>query len=55
MSQKYNIVVLGAGESGVGAAVLAKTRNLSVFVSANGKIDTKYRSVLTHFEIEFEE
>lgn len=55
MSQKYKIVVLGAGESGVGAAVLAKTRNLSVFVSDNGKIDTKYRSVLTHFEIEFEE
>ena len=55
MSQKYEIVVLGAGESGVGAAVLAKTRNLSVFVSDNGKIDTKYRSVLTHFEIEFEE
>jgi len=55
MSQKYNIVVLGAGESGVGAAVLAKTRNLSVFVSDNGKIDTKYQSVLTHFEIEFEE
>ena len=55
MNQKYNIVVLGAGESGVGAAVLAKIRNLSVFVSDNGKIESKYRRVLTHYEIEFEE
>jgi len=55
MSPKYNIVVLGAGESGVGAAVLAKTRNMRVFVSDNGKIDTRYRNVLIQYEIEFEE
>ncbi len=55
MNQIYDIVVLGAGESGVGAAVLAKTRNLRVFVSDKGKIPEKYRNVLTHFEIEFEE
>ncbi len=55
MNKKYDIVVLGAGESGVGAAVLAKTRNMSVFVSDNGEIDKKYRRVLIHYEIEFEE
>lgn len=55
MDKKYDIVVLGAGESGVGAAVLAKTRNLSVFVSDNDIIENKYRRVLTHYEIEFEE
>lgn len=55
MKQKYNIVVLGAGESGVGAAVLAKIRGLQVFVSDKGKIDKKYRRVLRKYEIDFEE
>lgn len=55
MNKKYDIVVLGAGESGIGTAVLARKRNVSVFVSDNGKIDEKYRYVLKHFEIDFEE
>ena len=47
--------MLGAGESGVGAAVLAKKKGLQVFVSDKGKIDRKYRRVLRKYEIDFEE
>ncbi len=46
MKQRGNIVVLGAGESGTGAAVLAKKQGLPVFVSDKGKISEKYKSVL---------
>ncbi|HFB62287.1 MAG TPA: UDP-N-acetylmuramoyl-L-alanine--D-glutamate ligase, partial [Bacteroidetes bacterium] len=55
MKQRGNIVVLGAGESGTGAAVLAKKQGLPVFVSDKGKISEKYKSVLTQFDIDFEE
>ena len=55
MKQKGEIIVLGAGESGTGAAILAKKRGWPVFVSDNGKITEKYRRVLKQFEIEFEE
>jgi len=55
MKQKSEIVVLGAGESGTGAAVLAKKQGLRVFVSDKGKISEKYRRVLKQFEIDFEE
>jgi len=49
------IAVLGAGESGVGAAVLAKTRGIPVFVSDQGKIKPNYRNVLLQYNIDFEE
>lgn len=49
------MVILGSGESGVGAAVLAKLKGYDVFVSDGGKIAEKYRNELDHFEIEFEE
>lgn len=52
---KNGIAVLGAGESGVGAAILAKTRGIPVFVSDQGKIKTEYRNVLLQYEIDFEE
>ncbi len=55
MEQKPKIVVLGGGESGVGAAVLAKKKGFDVFISDNKKIKEKYRRVLKHFEIDFEE
>jgi len=55
MKRKHEIVVLGAGESGTGAAVLAKKQELPVFVSDKGKIREKYRRVLKQFEIDFEE
>ena len=49
------IVILGAGESGVGAAMLAAKEGYRVFVSDAGKILEKYRSVLREKGIEFEE
>jgi UDP-N-acetylmuramoylalanine--D-glutamate ligase len=48
-------VVLGGGESGTGAAILAKKNGLHAFLSDSKKINPKYRNVLTHFNIEFEE
>ncbi len=49
------LVVLGAGESGVGAAILGKQKNYEVFVSDFGKIKDHYKEVLLHQEIEWEE
>jgi UDP-N-acetylmuramoylalanine--D-glutamate ligase len=50
-----NIVILGAGESGVGSAVLARKQGYGVFVSDAGKIKPEYRQALTERELEFEE
>jgi len=55
MKTKKKILVLGGGESGVGAAVLAKKKGLEVFLSDSGEIKDKYRRVLKHFEIDYEE
>lgn len=49
------LVVLGAGESGVGTAILGKQKGYDVFVSDRGKIKEEYKKVLKHFEIEWEE
>ncbi|MBT8254769.1 MAG: UDP-N-acetylmuramoyl-L-alanine--D-glutamate ligase [Flavobacteriaceae bacterium] len=49
------LVVLGAGESGVGTAVLGKQKGYEVFVSDYGSIKQKYKDVLIHHEIEWEE
>jgi UDP-N-acetylmuramoylalanine--D-glutamate ligase len=49
------LIVLGAGESGVGAAVLAAKEGYEVFVSDAGKIAEKYRLELEVKGIEFEE
>ncbi|WP_343487672.1 UDP-N-acetylmuramoyl-L-alanine--D-glutamate ligase [Allomuricauda sp. d1] len=49
------LVVLGGGESGVGTAVLGKKEGFKVFVSDKGNIQKKYKNVLEHFEIEWEE
>ena len=49
------LVVLGGGESGVGAAVLAKKNKYEVFVSDKGIIADKYKKVLLHNDILFEE
>ncbi len=49
------IAILGAGESGTGAAVLAKKQGYRVWLSDSGKIKEKYKNVLSHFEIAFEE
>ena len=49
------IVILGAGESGTGAAVLAKKQGYEVFVSDSGEIKPKYKELLFEYEIEWEE
>ncbi len=49
------IVVLGAGESGAGAAVLAKKEGFDVFVSDMSKIKDKYKKLLDDHGIEWEE
>lgn len=49
------IVVLGAGESGAGAAVLAKKEGFDVFVSDMSAIKDKYKKVLDDHGIEWEE
>ena len=50
-----SIVILGGGESGVGTAILAKQKNYQVFVSDKGTIADKYKKVLLHNDINFEE
>ncbi|NMR33471.1 UDP-N-acetylmuramoyl-L-alanine--D-glutamate ligase [Chryseobacterium aquaticum] len=49
------IVVLGGGESGCGAAYLAKKKGLEVFLSDKGAIKENYKQFLTENEIDFEE
>ncbi|ADQ82204.1 UDP-N-acetylmuramoyl-L-alanine--D-glutamate ligase [Riemerella anatipestifer] len=49
------IVVLGAGESGFGAAYLAKKKGMEVFVSDRGSIKEEYKKQLIENNIEFEE
>lgn len=49
------IAILGAGESGVGAAILAKVEGFEVFVSDYGKIGESYKAELEKYEIEYEE
>ena len=52
---KNRLVILGAGESGVGAAILGQKKGYSVFVSDAGKIKDKYQNVLSAYTIEYEE
>ena len=52
---KKRIVVLGAGESGAGAAVLAKKEGFDVFVSDMSLIKDKYKKLLDDHQIEWEE
>ena len=49
------IVILGAGESGAGAAVLAKKEGFDVFVSDMSKIKDKYKRLMDDHQIEWEE
>ena len=49
------IVILGAGESGAGAAVLAKKEGFDVFVSDMSSIKDKYKDMLNSHGIEWEE
>ena len=49
------IGILGAGESGAGAAVLAKKEGFDVFVSDMSAIKDKYKKMLDDHNIEWEE
>lgn len=49
------IVVLGGGESGVGAAVLAKVKGFDVFLSDNGKVENHFLEELKKWDIPFEQ
>ncbi|WP_316792271.1 UDP-N-acetylmuramoyl-L-alanine--D-glutamate ligase [Pedobacter frigoris] len=53
--EKGRIVILGAGESGVGAAMLAQKQGFDVFVSDFGAIATQYKEKLQELNIAFEE
>ncbi|HBC79545.1 MAG TPA: UDP-N-acetylmuramoyl-L-alanine--D-glutamate ligase [Bacteroidales bacterium] len=49
------IVILGAGESGAGSAILAKKKGFEVFVSDKGEVKQKYRDILDKNKIRWEE
>ncbi len=52
---KKKIVILGAGESGVGSAVLALKKGFDVFVSDNGLVKEKYSEILDKNIIRWEQ
>ena len=49
------IIILGAGESGAGAAVLAKVKGFETFVSDTSAIKPHYKELLDQYGIEWEE
>ena len=49
------LVILGAGESGAGTAILAQKQGYEVFVSDMGQIKEKYKKVLDDHNIRWEE
>lgn len=52
---KQRVVILGGGESGTGAALLAKAKGFDVFVSDQGSLKEKYKLDLSRESISFEE
>ncbi|MDE5734723.1 MAG: UDP-N-acetylmuramoyl-L-alanine--D-glutamate ligase, partial [Duncaniella sp.] len=50
-----NLIILGGGESGVGAAILGKDKGWNVFLSDSGSIPSHYREILDRENIEWEE
>src|SRR5690242_20550384 len=52
---KKRMVILGGGESGVGAAILAKKEGYEVFVSDESSLKNEYRNELLKEGIDFEE
>ena len=53
MSKK--LIILGSGESGVGAAILAKQQGYDVFVSDAGAINEKYKKELDEYGVAYEQ
>lgn len=54
MAGHGRVVILGAGESGVGAAKLAQAKGFGVFVSDYGVIADKYKAALEKLGVPFE-
>ncbi len=54
MENRERIVILGAGESGTGAAILARSKGFDVFVTDAGKIKPYYRNMLDEYHIIYE-
>ncbi len=54
MENRERIVILGAGESGTGAAILARQKGYDVFVSDAGKIKPFYRNLLDEYHVIYE-
>ncbi|MBN1416765.1 MAG: UDP-N-acetylmuramoyl-L-alanine--D-glutamate ligase [Bacteroidales bacterium] len=52
---EQRIVILGAGESGTGAAVLARKQGFDVFVSDTGRIKDHYKEILFNYDVDWEE
>jgi len=52
---QYSLIILGSGESGTGAALLAKAKGISVFVSDMSLIADKYKADLLAADIPYEE
>lgn len=55
LTEKESLVILGGGESGIGAALLAKQKGYKVFLSDGGLLNEKYKKELIDNNIEFEE
>jgi len=53
--EKNKLVILGGGESGVGAAILGAKKGFEVFVSDFGEIKEEYKSVLQQHGLKYEE
>ena len=47
------LVILGGGESGVGAAMLGKQKGYEVFVSDKASIAKKYKKLIINFETDY--
>ncbi len=54
MENRERIVILGAGESGTGAAILARSKGFDVFISDAGKIKPFYRDLLDEYQVIYE-
>lgn len=55
ITMKERVVILGSGESGTGAAMLAKEKGFDVFVSDQGTIKDKYKADLNRYGILYED
>ena len=55
MMSQNKLVILGGGESGVGAAILGKKKGFEIFVSDFGAIREEYKLILDQYEIKYEE